>query len=78
MIAFCTVFDSVSSTTRSNGFSCASSRLPGEPQPDDQEGSKPTIGRSIFSPIGSSEREHVVPHLHLHGRDYPAAIWRPA
>jgi hypothetical protein len=28
MIAFCTVFDSVSSTIRSNGFSCARMRLP--------------------------------------------------
>ena len=28
MIAFCTVFDSESSTTRSKGFNCANSRLP--------------------------------------------------
>ena len=33
MIAFCTVFDSVSSTTRSNGLSCASSRLPASRRP---------------------------------------------
>jgi hypothetical protein len=33
MIAFCTVLDSVSSTTKSNGFNCASSRLPATRSP---------------------------------------------
>ena len=37
MIAFCTVFDSESSTTRSNGLSCASSRLPNTRSRSDEE-----------------------------------------
>ena len=66
MIAFCTVFDSVSSTTRSNGLSCASSRLPAEPQPDDQEHVHEDRPQDLFGDR-QPEHEHVVPHLRLHG-----------
>src|SRR5690242_10848586 len=48
MIAFCTVFDSVSSTTKSNGLSCARIRFP--PRRSRNTSSRYTItGRTIFS-----------------------------
>ena len=53
MIAFCTVFDSVSRTTRSNGFSCASSRLPASLSPTIRK-AYTRIGRRIFSAIGKA------------------------
>src|SRR5258707_10078186 len=51
MIAFCTVFDSVSSTTKSNGFNCTSSRFPERRNPAIKN-MYTKIGRRIFSRIG--------------------------
>ena len=51
MMAFCTVFDSVNSTTRSNGFSCTSSRLPDRRRLITRN-AYTTIGRRIFSSNG--------------------------
>src|SRR5215472_15895207 len=53
MMAFCTVFESVSSTTRSNGFSCTSSRFP-ERRRLITRNAYTTIGRKIFSRIGTA------------------------
>src|SRR2546428_2186002 len=51
MMAFCTVFDSDSSTTRSNGLSWASSRLP-KMRSSTTSAMYTTIGRSTFSAMG--------------------------
>ena len=62
MIAFCTVFDNVSRTTRSNGLSCASSRLPAS--------LRPTIRKNVnkhrpqhFFRDRQRQHEHVRQHL---------------
>src|SRR5262245_20299392 len=48
MMAFCTVFDSDRSTTRSNGFNCASSRFPKMRKTITRK-KYTMIGRNIFS-----------------------------
>ena len=48
MMAFCTVFEIVSRTTRSKGLSCASSRLPARRSPTIKK-RYTKIGRMIFS-----------------------------
>ena len=52
MIAFCTVFESVSSTTKSNGFSCTSSRFP-DSRKLITKNAYTTTGRNIFSASGN-------------------------
>ena len=76
MMAFCTVFDIVSSTTRSNGLSCASSRLPASRSPT-MRNTYTTIGRRIFSAIGQAEHEHVVKDFRVHARHYPPKAGPP-
>ena len=47
--------------------------LAGEPQPDDQEGVDQDRPQDLLGDR-QRQREHVVPHLRLHGRHYPAAM----
>src|SRR5580765_629876 len=63
MMAFCTVFDSESSTTRSNGLSCANSRLPNTRKATTIK-TYTRIGRSIFSTTGAPRANmslHILP-----------------
>src|ERR1039457_6595897 len=52
MMAFCTVLESESNTTRSNGLSCASSRLPKTLRITTRK-AYTTTGRRIFSATGT-------------------------
>ena len=60
MMAFCTVFDSVSRTTKSNGLSCARTRLPKREYKDEEQIHED--GRRIFSTTETDEVGRAEPH----------------
>ena len=66
MIAFCTAFDSVSRTTRSNGIELRELALAGEPEPDDEKHVDDERSNDLLGDR-QAEEEHVVKELRIHG-----------